>query len=317
MVDSFPFLAYFFIFPVVTVIGFLIASFFDLRIREIPPLLSYSLIFIGLGGHAVFSALTWNMLFIIQSLVLCALCFMFAFSLYKLGVWAGGDVKLFTALGALLPAFGSLQLFPFFALAAALLAFFPFAIAYALYHFVKQKKLRAYVRNEFMMWLKRAFITPFYLISSFFICMLIGIHWIITLPLSIVLFKAKMYAIPMVAFFSLWALYSDYVFFLQYLVYILIMSAIFFIGIASFRTLKKHVLREKVKVSDLEEGAIPIITSELKKAGITRLARGLTNDEINKLKKEKIKNIVVMRSMPFTPILTLGIIILIFAELVV
>ena len=306
----------FLILPAVAVMGFLTASYFDLRIREIPALLSYGLILIGLAGNAALSLVTSNTLFLVQAFVLCALCFSFAFLLYKLGVWAGGDAKLFAALGALLPAFGSMQLFPFLTLAAALLAFFPFAIIYASYHLVKQKELRKQVTNEFKVWLKRAFITPFYLVSSFFICLLVGIHWVVTLPISVVLFKAKIYAIPVVAFFSLWALYDDHLFFLQYLVYILIVSAIFFIGIASFKTLKEHVLREKVKVSEVEEGAIPLMTPELKKAGIANLARGLTNDEIKKLKKERIKNIVVMKSMPFTPILTLGLILLLFAEII-
>lgn len=307
----------FFIFAVIVVGGFLIASYFDFKTREIPYLLSYSLILAGLGGNAMLSILTWNILFVIQSAVLCALCFLFAFLLYRLGIWAGGDVKLFAALGALLPAFGSWQLFPFIALIASLLAVFPFAIIYTSYHLVKQKELRMKVGHDFKLWLKRAFITPFYLISSFFICSLVGIHWIITLPLSALFFKAKVYAAPIIVFFSLWAIYADHIFFLQYFLYVLAISAIFFLGIASFRTLKEHVLREKIKVSELKEGMIPVVTPKLRRIGIARLARGLTDKEIKKLEKAKIKSVVVMKSMPFTPILTLGIIILILMEFVI
>jgi preflagellin peptidase FlaK len=302
------------VFPGLVVIGFLIASYFDLKYREIPPLLSYSLILFGLGGHALLSVLEQNTLFITQSALLCILCFFFAFSLYRLGIWAGGDVKLFAALGALLPMFNTLPMFPFFALTAGLLAVFPFAIIYLSFHFVKQKKIRQHVKHEFILWLKRAFIAPFYWVTSLFIAGFVGLHWTVAFaaafPISLAMFKAKMYAIPIVAGFSLALFITQPFGFIFTILGIFIISAIVFLGIASFRSLREHVLREEVKVSKLEEGMIPVVTSRLEKPGITKLARGLTNNEIKKLRQGNVKTIVVRKSLPFTPVLTLGLIIL-------
>jgi len=81
----------------------LLASLFDLRRRVVPDWL-----------NATFFAVALSMAFflragLIQQLLFVAFCFAFAFVLYKLGAWAGGDAKFFTALLAFYPLFKPLD----------------------------------------------------------------------------------------------------------------------------------------------------------------------------------------------------------------
>ena len=87
----------------VSLLGLLLATFTDLKTREIPDKLSYALIGFGLGGHFFESVTTGNYFPFLQTLAVTALTFGGAYALWKGGVWAGGDVKLFTGLAALNP----------------------------------------------------------------------------------------------------------------------------------------------------------------------------------------------------------------------
>lgn len=87
----------------ITVVYLAIASFTDLRQRIVPDWLSYLMIAIGIAVHAVLwlffgqaQAFTNMALALAVSLALSLL-------LWKIGFWAGGDVKLFTAVAALNP----------------------------------------------------------------------------------------------------------------------------------------------------------------------------------------------------------------------
>jgi len=83
--------------------GLLIASWTDFKTREIPDRLTQALLVLGLGGHLLQAVLESNAWIFIESALLAALTFGGAYGLWRLGVWAGGDVKLFAALAALNP----------------------------------------------------------------------------------------------------------------------------------------------------------------------------------------------------------------------
>lgn len=92
-------LAYFF----VTLAAIGIASYTDIKKRIVPDWLSYSAIAIGLALHALQSLLDSSLVPIAFSALLAGITFACGYCLWKLGVWAGGDVKLFTAIAALSP----------------------------------------------------------------------------------------------------------------------------------------------------------------------------------------------------------------------
>lgn len=93
-------LAFFFL---ISLIGLIIASYTDIKQRIVKNKLSYSLVGIGLAGHLVWAVIESNPIIFVYSAVSAAFGFSFAYLLWKMGVWAGGDVKLFAALAALNP----------------------------------------------------------------------------------------------------------------------------------------------------------------------------------------------------------------------
>jgi hypothetical protein len=89
-------------------------------------------------------------------------------------------------------------------------------------------------------------------------------------------------------------------------------------GIHAFGIAKEKILRKTIAVKNLEEGMIPAEDVVIGKTKIadSRLARGLTWSEIKGLKKVR-KSIKIKLSIPFVPILTLGMILLLLLEKVI
>ncbi len=90
---------YFFI----ALIGLVWASYTDLKERMVYDTLTYALLALGLGLHAIQSITEQSLNPIALSLGATVLAFVFSLLLWKLGVWAGGDVKLVTATASLQP----------------------------------------------------------------------------------------------------------------------------------------------------------------------------------------------------------------------
>lgn len=322
-------LAYF----AVALFGFILASYFDIKTREIPPFIPYSLIFLGLALHGI-ESYTINSLYpLTLSLFIGIIAFIFAYLLYRIGVWAGGDVKLFTGLGFILPVFGNLDFFPFLALGASLLAVFPFLIIYVSYFFVKAPKLLEKSKSL----LKRAFLrsiySPVYFLASYKLTEFLGFDWYFSIPILLILLAGRKPALPISVFFFLFS-FTDFNTSLLNTIYIYIISIAVFMGIACFKIAQKNILREKVKVGKLEEGMISAqdVFMKGKKVGIaepklwelliphpnlivdSRRARGLTKLEIQKLKKLKVRELKIKKSLPFVPVFTIGLVILFFLE---
>lgn len=79
-----------------------IASISDLKKREIPDWLNYGAIAVGFGLNLLFTAISLNLLFIINSVLGFAVFFILAYVLFYSGQWGGGDSKALMALGALI-----------------------------------------------------------------------------------------------------------------------------------------------------------------------------------------------------------------------
>jgi hypothetical protein len=201
------------------------------------------------------------------------LCFSFAYFLYKIGGWAGGDVKLFTGFGAMLPVYGKLGFFPFFTLGASVLAVFPFLAAYLLYFFITTKKLRGIIAEKMSSGLRKSLVAA------------------LVVPLLFFQTPAEF----LINFF-----------------YVFAVSFIFLCGIAGFGIARKHILRETVKINDAKEGMMLADDIFYKGRKIaSRLARGLTKEELQTLKRIRIKKIEVRKSLPFVPVMLVGIFLLV------
>ncbi len=100
----------------VSVLGLSAATFTDFRERIVPNRLNFFLLGCGLLIHALYSVFASSIVPMLFSLIAAVVAFLFGLLLYKAGVWAGGDVKLLTALGALNPVnpFVAGLFFPFY-----------------------------------------------------------------------------------------------------------------------------------------------------------------------------------------------------------
>ena len=94
--------------------GVCAACYTDLKDRIIPNKLTYPLIGIGVGFYLVFEIYEGNFYRALFGAVGGVLAFGIGYALWLTGGWAGGDVKLFTALGALLPAYSAPRASPFY-----------------------------------------------------------------------------------------------------------------------------------------------------------------------------------------------------------
>jgi len=81
----------------------LIASYFDLKYKEIPNLLTVPTIIFGIIFNSVYSILINEFNFILNSIFISLAVFLLSYLLWKFRIWGGGDVKLLTAIGAVLP----------------------------------------------------------------------------------------------------------------------------------------------------------------------------------------------------------------------
>jgi len=81
----------------------LTATYTDLKKRIVPNNLSLPLIASGILLNLGYAAFTGNWMLAAFSAMAAAYAFAFSYGLYRIGMWAGGDVKLFTGLAALNP----------------------------------------------------------------------------------------------------------------------------------------------------------------------------------------------------------------------
>lgn len=102
---------------IIAIIATILASVVDLKKREIPNWINYSLIGIALLLRVVYSFFQ-GFSVILEGILSGILFFIIAYALYRLGQWGGGDVLLLTGLAILfgLPRLDSFMLFYIIAL---------------------------------------------------------------------------------------------------------------------------------------------------------------------------------------------------------
>ncbi len=97
--------------------GSALAGAYDLKTTEIPDEISLGMVAAGLILNLAYSIVQWNPIYIFQSAAVGSVFFTFGLIMYLGGQWGGGDAKVLTGIGTLvptLPAFsGATQIFPF------------------------------------------------------------------------------------------------------------------------------------------------------------------------------------------------------------
>lgn len=131
----------FFIQIIITLVLCISAVVYDIRNNEVPLHLTYGLLFFGLVSNFVLSLISTNINFILSSLISMVITFVVTYLLWKLNMWGGGDVLLFTAIATVIPSslnvnflniFPHLSVYPFgiTLVINSILVSFPFLIIF-------------------------------------------------------------------------------------------------------------------------------------------------------------------------------------------
>ncbi len=328
------------IYALIAIAGLLIATYTDLRDRTIPNQLTYAMIFIGIAGHLLEAILTSSLTPILFSVGGAAIAFASAYILWRAGAWAGGDVKLFTALGALVPLpyaivpsfYSQFPVFPFLVLMNSVLIAFPFIMLFVFAKTITEKRLHKHAKQMLFSISERTSALALWLYGCYALLPILGLpSWlsiILVAPLPFIPYR-HLAALALAAIGA--ALTQD----LSAIVPLAFISLAFisFFEAASYGT--KHVLRKRVPLSKAE-GEISAETLYVKKGKVTAFtpsmlsmlfsgfktpkhtlvseynAAGIEPDEIAALKKKGIKAVLVKQSIPLVPILLLGLAVSVF-----
>ncbi len=246
----------------------LIASYTDLRKREVPDWISYGFVFAALGIRLLYSIYNKQADFFIFGLMGFLAMFLLASLLYYAKQWGGGDAKILMGLGAVFGLNISDHLsYLVFGIFFALLIFIGsiYGIIFSIYLALKNK----------------------FKFEKAFKSHLNGFK-------SLVWFAGIFFAVGILSLIK----YSELTFLL------FAVSTTFFVGIFSFilvKSVEDSCLFQKVKASQLSEGDWVAETIRLNgKIIIKKDNLGITNEQINKLKHYK-KLILIKNGMPFIP----------------
>ena len=302
-----PWPAFFFL---VSVIGLAIASYTDLRERIVSNKLSYPLIAIGIGGYALVAILEANPMPLLNSVIATAGGFAFAYALWKMGVWAGGDVKLLTGIAALNPmnlnilaAFGislwglnqsiALPIFFLSMFVFSVLAMLPYGLLIALHGLAKRREERKMLVQDSLQKAKQTVQLVMAVAGISWLLTLFGITQWAVLPILVALglVKSARARIPLIG-----GVFGASVFFspLESVESAAMLFAIFFglYLLLKLYAVSKNLLRETKKITELEEGEI-IAESFFEHNGkVQRMAQLETKRIINYLAANKLQELL-------------------------
>ncbi|HIH62520.1 MAG TPA: hypothetical protein HA298_07580 [Methanobacteriales archaeon] len=112
----------------VALLASLYAAYSDLKEGIIPNRLTFPLIGFGILLDAIFSYQLGDAMFFVYAIIFTGMVFILCYILWRLGAWAGGDVKLFTGLAALLPFQPSLVRYSVLGVSFPIIASYPFPL---------------------------------------------------------------------------------------------------------------------------------------------------------------------------------------------
>jgi preflagellin peptidase FlaK len=105
-----------------TILFCILAAIYDIKDNFVPEKLTYSLMLFGLISNLILSMLAGNVKFILASIISMGVTYIITYMLWKLKMWGGGDVMLFTAIATVIPSglnidvlniFPQLSIYPF------------------------------------------------------------------------------------------------------------------------------------------------------------------------------------------------------------
>jgi Flp pilus assembly protein protease CpaA len=277
-----------------TIIWLIIATVSDIKIREIPNWLSFSLIIIAISFQLILSIINKDPKIIIESLTGFGIFFLLGNLMYYTNQWGGGDAKILMGIGAIFPKYPKelLSIFnPRLGMPFLVIILFNILLIGAIYSLTAGIVLAIKNKNKFKQeFNKKIKNKKIKLIKKRIIIFSILSY----LPFY---FLLKTPIIPLI-----FALMPIFIFYLWF-----IMSII-----------EKISMYKKLNTTQLREG--DWIINKIKKENkilYTPKIAGVTNKEIKNLIKNKIKKVTIRDGLPFLPAILLAVIIsLIFGNII-
>jgi len=365
--------------PLITVIiaiaACIYASYSDLKRGIIPNKLTFPLIAIGIVLNGIYAFMIGEFLFILVCVVVTGVIFGLGYLFWKMGAWAGGDVKLFTALAALIP-FNPLLVsyqvfqvpfpvegiypFPLTLIINSILSILPFLLIYVFYVVAKDKSylmgeltspVKDYKKNIVLTLVITSAVNITLFVTQQLQLQIIIISLILIYLLSLLISKLpnRIKAV-LVSLVTVAALFYNFQITIISMVVLFISIIILEVVRKLLTSVSREALQDDISLDELSEGMIPAynmyqqdddeiyvddksFTDKFKESFKTRdpsmltappgkrlvgtLAAGLTNDDIDLLKKlhheDKISSkFRVKKGVPFAPSILIGLLISLF-----
>ena len=139
---------------IITILFSICAAIFDVRRNYVPDLLCYVMVVFGLGSNLILSVISNNIKFILASFISMVITYTITYLLWKLEMWGGGDVRLFTGIATVIPSglnidflniFPVLSIYPFsFSVVVnSILVSFPFLVIFVTYVMIKKDMFKS------------------------------------------------------------------------------------------------------------------------------------------------------------------------------
>ncbi len=269
------------IFLIILFVGLVIATYRDIRIREVPDTLTYGLMTTGSLGGVIISVIQLNVWIFVEHLLGFLAGALLGVIMFYGRQWGGGDAKLMMGLGAILGlSWTNLQV-PMF----IVLLIFSGAIYGIIYTIVLSVVHRKKFKKQFFIQLREE---KFHRVRKYLV--FTGIIVIIGIVFAPMDMKITLGAILLSA-------------------YILVYSWVF------LKTIEKTALVKKYPVSKLTEGDWIIQTIKRgRKVIVNEKNTGVTKKQIAELKKHNVKAVTVKEGIPFVPGFLIAFILLLWLQ---
>jgi Flp pilus assembly protein protease CpaA len=248
-------------------IATLIASITDIKTKEVPDWLNFSLLSIALGIRLIYSLITNYWSYFLYAVIASIILFGIGLSLYYLKQWGGGDVKLLIALGALFAYFQKDKFFMFKFIIALLIAGAIYGLFYSILLAIKNKE--KFINQTKILLSKYRNIRKIVLIM-----LLLTIIFLFIDLNNDIKFIIVMTVITLIIYFY---------------IYILV------------KAVENICMYRKININDLKEEDWLAEDIKLENKTIKKTIPGITKKHIALLKKSKIKYIKIKEGIPFIP----------------
>jgi archaeal preflagellin peptidase FlaK len=273
---------------IIAVIACLYASYSDLKEGVIRNKLTFPLIIIGIILNAVYVfTSTASIWLFVECVVVTGLIFVLGYIFWKMGAWAGGDVKLFTGLAALIPFYAiplypsivSYQIldqqfpaeatypFPFTLIINSILAILPFLLLYVFFIAFKNKPhllgellspIKAYRKNFVLTLVVTSAVTLTYTLTKELNIQIILLSLILIYLISLIISKIpNTVKAVLVSVVTVYALITNFQITVTGIILLLISITAIEIIRKLLTSVSKEALQDNYKIQELKEGMIP------------------------------------------------------------